>query len=300
MITDLILIIPTHNRQNYLNRVSWYYSNFNIKVYICDSTPEQKFNIDQYENIEYLWCPEKTFYSKILHVLGITDAKFYALSPDDDFIKYETLIECYEAMSDDSSYSMGIGKQIFFNEHLEGNQFTTGVLLNRMQGVKFSGMIIVDTIRFWSNYQNILWSIFRKDTLKKSFQTLIEQQYNSQNFIEMTLGMTALSLGKIYISPNAFNFREIIKGDHWGKQEKFISIKNYFKYPSMKEDIKKLWKYKKNKAINRIGLCSYLLFNLKNISLFRNFFDSRILRKKMSEVYFDDLMHDRIEKAINI
>ena len=55
MLTDIIIIIPTHKRQHYLNRVAWYYSHFDMKVYICDSTPGTSFNIDKYDYRQILF-----------------------------------------------------------------------------------------------------------------------------------------------------------------------------------------------------------------------------------------------------
>lgn len=288
MLTDIIIIIPTHKRQHYLNRVAWYYSHFDMKVYICDSTPGTSFNIDKYDNVNYIWCPEKNFYTKILHVLNTTNADFYATSPDDDFLKQETLMECYFAMKNDRSYSMGIGRQVFFKpNHLnDGLYFNTPS--NRLNGLILHNPKIVNAIKFWCNYQNILWSIFRKETLLNAFYSLVQKQYNSQNFIELTIGMYAINSGNIYVSEHALNYREVIEGEHWGKEEMVISIENYFKYENMKKDIHKFWMIKENQIVHRIGLISYLIATNKYISLIRYVVESKIFRRSMRDISYKD------------
>ena len=123
MTEDLIIIIPTHNRQHYLRRVIKYYSSFPCKVYICDSTPEVFiFEEELPSNIEYISCPDKNFYQKVYSVIKNTEVPFYALSPDDDFIKLETLKECYEVLKNNENYSFATGKQICFNKPFD-NKF---------------------------------------------------------------------------------------------------------------------------------------------------------------------------------
>lgn len=265
MLTDIIIIIPTHKRQHYLNRVAWYYSHFDMQVYICDSTPGTSFNIDKYDNVNYIWCPEKNFYTKILHVLNTTNADFYATSPDDDFLKQETLMECYESMKEDSSYSMAVGKQAFFKENFKDDYFNTNVYANGLQGLSLHGSVLSNTIKFWSNYQNVLWTLFRKDMLIHAFELLVKQNYSSQNFIELTIGMSALVHGNIYVSKDYLNLRELIEGEHWGKAEVVISLSNYFKYNAMKSDIHKLWNLPKHHVVHRLGICLYLVFGNKYI-----------------------------------
>lgn len=261
---NIIIIIPTHKRQHYLNRVASYYSHFDMKVYICDSTPGEAFNIDQYNNINYIWCPEKTFCTKILHVLNTTDARFYATSPDDDFLVYETLMECYNRLQNDKMYSMAIGRQCYFYEKFKNDAIFTNIYSNRLYRKKIDGNKFNNSIKFWSNYQNILWTLFTKDTLLDAFETLERLNYDSQNFIELTIGMKAISHGKIYVSKKYLNCREESTAIHWGNLEKVVSISNFFKYKSMRKDMAKFWN-SENTFSSRIGFLCYLFVSSNRI-----------------------------------
>ena len=299
MLSDIIIIIPTHKRQHYLNRVAWYYSHFDMQVYICDSTPGQPGVIIEYPNIHYIWCPEKNFYTKILDVLETTDAAYCATSPDDDFLKYETLMECYEAMKGDCTYSMGVGMQCFFKEGFENKAFISDLYLNGLQGLNLHGCKLFNTIKFWSNYQNVLWTLFRRDMIRDAFETLIRQQYNSQNFIELTLGMKAIEYGNIYVSSNYLNFRELTEGEHWGKEEAVISVPNYFKNQKMKDDISAFWNLPYNKINHRVGLICYLFMTSNKYGMaFKRISRSIFQGAKVKKIFFDSISK-QIEQALS-
>lgn len=293
MLSDIIIIIPTHKRQHYLNRVAWYYSHFDMQVYICDSTPETAFEIDKYDNINYLWCPDKTFYTKILFVLNTTDADFYATSPDDDFLKYETLLECYKAMKNDRSYSMGVGGQIVFDEHFENKTFRYIDGANAFANIKLEGTPLSRILAVFSNYQNLLWSLFRKDVIAVTFTQLIERSYSSQNFIELSLAFMAASLGNIYLSNNYLNFRESTKNEHWGKLEKTISLKNIVRYGNLRKDSLSFVFNNPKKCLRFIGLFRYLLCS-------SIFYQWKNEKKDAQSVLFvtDDAMASMIQEAL--
>ncbi|MCM1719080.1 TIGR00180 family glycosyltransferase [Bacteroides ovatus] len=300
MIKNIIIIIPTHKRQHYLERVAWYYSQFDCEVYICDSTPEQQGYISYRKNIHYFWCPDKSFYQKILCVLDNTTAAFYALSPDDDFMKKETLIECYNKMRNDSTFSMGVGRQCFFYESFENQQFRTHVFANGLIGLNLQGSKLFNAIKFWSNYQNILWSLFRREMLKDAFQTLDKLHYNSQNFIEFTLGSKANQYGVIYVSKKYLNYRESIQAEHWGAKEDIISIFNIILKHKMREDVHKFWNQDdKRKWLNRIGLVFYLIFSsTKYVMVAMRIIRMKLLGVPIREVFVDETSL-LIKKAIS-
>lgn len=300
MIDDLIIIIPTHNRQHYLGRVIRYYSSFPCKVYICDSS-KQKAEVETPENINYRWVPQSNFYGKVLDVLNETISDFYALSPDDDFLKQETLMECIENMEHESRYSMAIGGQLFWDEGFHNTVFRYPFGSNKLEGRKVKGCRLKRYTSFWPNYQNVLWSLFKKEVVVEAFTQLIEAKYNNQNFIELTLGDVAICKGWVYVSENAFNYREYSLKEHWGKQVPEINTRNIKNEDDLKNDV---LKYKKIGDIWRgYGLWLYASSNsgvLYFIKRIKHFINNRILKKEeiTTIVIADDAMAIRIKKAL--
>ena len=240
---DLIIIVPTYNKQEHLHRICKYYSSFPYKVYVCDSS-KTKASIPLYSNIVYNWCPELNFFEKILHVLNSTTAAYYALTPDDDFMKESTLTECYLEIKENKKYNISGGFQVFFNEHFD-KQFFTVLHSNLLAGLNEMQFASDDEYidYFWSHYQNILWSVYRKEVLLSSFTCLHSANIEYGNLIEMVVGIECLKTGQIYVSKNALNFREQTLSFHWGAVAPEINSITIDKNPTLKRDTDSMLRY---------------------------------------------------------
>ncbi len=256
---DLVIIVPTYNRPNYLKRVIRYYSSFPCKVFICDSSNERAV-VKTSENIIYRWVPESTFYQKILDVINETSVRFYALSPDDDFLKEETLIECYKILKSDDEYSMATGGQVFFKEGFE-NGFYIENWANKLRGINnISFDSQINYVKYFeAHYQNIHWSVFRENVIKTAFQILSQCNYNNGRFVELTLSIEGLREGRVYVSSNGLNYREIMTGEHWGTIAPPLTWHNIKNNKELKSDIKIFQQYYKNDGgLAWLCLSSYL------------------------------------------
>ena len=309
---DLVIIVPTYNRQNYLKRVIRYYSLFPCKVFICDSSKE-KADVETSDNIIYRWVPQSTFYQKILDIINETSVDFYALSPDDDFLKEETLLECYKMLKGDQRYSIGTGGQVFFNEGFSDGLFTKNSA-NRMRGINdISFDSHMSYVKYFeAHYQNIHWSVFRKNVIETAFQILSQCNYNNARLVELTLSIEGLREGRVYVSSNGLNYREIMTGEHWGTVAPPITKYNIKYNDELKSDIKKFQQYYKNDGgLAQLCLVSYLdAWSPKTtMSIIKRFTPKPIktLVKKIlkpnksgdqSIVYEDALMTIRISNAL--
>ena len=234
---DYIIIIPTHKRHDYLLGKIRYYSDTPYQVFICDSTPEEYRDVSVFpSNIHYYWCPDKSFLQKVIHVLNYTEARFYNLTPDDDFLDLDTVKECCERMNTDESISLSVGKQVYFNKPYNKVFFSTESA-NRLKGANLFGDKVKNASYFGSHYQNLLWSVFRKDTLLSSFNKLESVKPENANYIELIMATEACVRGNIYVSCNPLNYRELSKDDHWGKQVEDITIEAMESNPRMKSDM---------------------------------------------------------------
>ena len=258
MMDNLIIIIPTHNRQHYLRRVIKYYSDFPCKVYICDSSKENA-NVESLGNIVYRWVPQSNFYKKILDVLKETTAEFYALSPDDDFVKMSTLLECLKTLKIDEQYVTGIGKQIKFMNPFDGS-FVYLESMNGMANImKICFRNNIDYVKYVAeNYQNILWSLYRRSVILKSFQILDKYSFQNGNFIETILCIETLKAGKFYLSDKGLNYRENSTQEHWGTIELPITYENIQKDLNLKNDMMKFRDHYHNDMIANLWLTSYM------------------------------------------
>ena len=113
---NFTLIIPTHNRHEYLKRSMVYYDKLNAKVIYTDSTGEPYVYPVKGGNILYLHLPGQTFAQKILNSLNeFVNTEYVALCADDDFILIESLYEAYNVVLENPEISTIVGRRLLFN-----------------------------------------------------------------------------------------------------------------------------------------------------------------------------------------
>lgn len=147
-------------------------------------------------------------------------------------------MECYEALKENEEYSFGIGKQYLFNKG-DASHFEYHKGLNMLSGFNDLSFSSKEEYMeyFWSHYQNILWSIYRKNVILRAFTCLKECNFSNGNFVETILGIEGLRDGKVYVSQNGLNYREYVTEEHWGNTTPSITYDNIQKYPSLQKDI---------------------------------------------------------------
>ena len=292
---DIIIIIPTNGRQNYLNRVASYYSKFDIHTYICDAYLT-KCEVDSYDTIHYQWNPQKGFFEELLDVVNETEAPYYLLAPDDDFIKYETLRSCFDKMQNDNRIALGSGRQLFFREAFDGH-FIYFDYHNKMSDSSVNFINMDNACFFERNYQNIHWSLFRRDCLVDALSILDKTQFYYACFAEFVFGVEGIRHGGIYFDDGFFNYREESLTPHWGSVAPSITWKNVLRDKKLRSDIKKLNSiYGENYHFVKKCLISYM--NAQFDLLKRIKFKIRHAKNGYSQSVKDEVMCERINEAM--
>lgn len=214
---NFTLIIPTHNRHNYLKRSIAYFKDLDAKVIYCDSS-EIAYNGDLALNMEYLHLPGKRFANKILIALDKLETDFVALCADDDFILIESLYKGVSLLERNTNYQTLVGKYIAFNENFDGN------FLKRYQelpsDIDFSPN--KNAKIFFENYYQILWAMYNKGLIIKAFEIIKNAEFKNDNFIELTIGSCACYCGGIKFLNEIWGIRELNLSDHWGAKHSAI------------------------------------------------------------------------------
>ena len=220
MKNNFAVIIPTHERQHYFIRSMKYYEKISeeAEVIYCDSS-EKKYSKTIPSAIKYYHMPGASFQKKILRCIELTNSDFIALSADDDFLLIPSLLEAYEILSRDDKISSVRGTFVGFNEKYNGKffQFYQNMPSN------ITGTIEERIKSFFTDYFQILWSMFRKEILKSSFEVISKSNFKNDNFIELIIGTIACHFGNISTVSNTWGAREKANNDHWGKRHVPIS-----------------------------------------------------------------------------
>ena len=292
---DIIIIIPTKGRQNYLNRVASYYSKFDMHTYICDAF-YTKCEVDTYDNIHYQWDSSKGFFEELLDVVNYTKASYYLLAPDDDFIKYETLLSCYNRMKGDPDLAMGSGRQMFFYEKFDGSF----IYYDYHNKISECPEIIINKSNaslFVRNYQNIHWSLFKRDCLIDALSILDKSRFKYACFAEFIFAIEGMRHGGIYFDEGFFNYREESSRPHWGSVAPRISWINFLFSKDLRSDIKKLRRIYGHE-FRFVRKCLIIYMNSEYDLIKRIRFKIRHIKSGYCQSVKDEVMCERINNAI--
>tara|TARA_R100001377_G_scaffold85267_1_gene71136 strand:+ start:1144 stop:2040 length:897 start_codon:yes stop_codon:yes gene_type:complete len=295
----LTIIIPTHNRHHYLERVVKYYSNFEFNIYIIDSSHDE-FIMDNWpSHIDYKHLPGSVFHDKILFGCDDIDSDLIALCADDDFLFANALRKAVKQMERNVNISVSFGEFIFFDSENSSRFYSVNLpkpsSISLLKGGKTSRLK-----HFMDNYSQILWSLYRKDILINSFEAIKSSKFSNDNFIESIISCVAISKGELNFMAEQFGVREINPNEHWGTRHSVISSKDELDILSFKNEITKFENIEfaesaldtllKNKSlINRVIDKLKHIFNSPSTSIGKNVEDkgdSVLIKKLLKE--FDD------------
>lgn len=179
----LTIIIPTFNRKQVLSRAIDYYSNFNCKIIIADSSENiSDLNITN-KNIEYFHLPDFNFSSKLNYCIGLVKTKYACISADDDFLSFNGVSNGIKFLENNIDYSSVHGKYSQFTLE-NGNIYSTNLTQNFHKLILSDDIIdrIVNSAKLGFNPLFILYkSIVLQKTLEicGTFSELIEYNFNT-------------------------------------------------------------------------------------------------------------------------
>ena len=172
----LTVLIPTHNRPNYLWRCLDYLARTarDAILVIADSSEQIIFekNVslirEQFLDIRivHLDCRGKGITDKYAYALSTIDTPFVVACGDDDFLVYKNAVRCAEFMIENEDYSHAHGRIITFWE-----QTSTLHPVKRIQEykqIKNDGVARDRLSRHFSEYHNSFYSVHRTASLRNN------------------------------------------------------------------------------------------------------------------------------------
>jgi glycosyltransferase domain-containing protein len=224
------IIIPTHNRPDYLERSINYMRHSPFSVIYCDST-ESPYKSELPAHIKYLHLPGETFVSKVLKGLSSTSTKYVILCPDDDYIMFDALIEGVSFLNQNPNFSFCVGDYVGFKDNFD-NSFDS--IYERFPKEELIGQPLEKISEFFRNYYQVLWALHTKTSLEKSFTLLEKMKVKNDNFIELVIGGVACFSGDLKFQRGLWGARELTTKPHWGTQQENVHLIK--KRPSIQED----------------------------------------------------------------
>jgi glycosyltransferase domain-containing protein len=206
--------VPTHNRHYYLQRSIAYFSVFNAEVIFVDSSSKPYLG-KLTPNIKYIHCPEMSFYKKALFAINKSKTEFIAFCADDDFLIEESLNIGKSRLEENKNLTASVGRYLGFDETFNGEIYK---IQNYAAWPDVETVPRQNIVNFMSNYHQILWAIYRKDTIRNAYEIIEEANFSNDNFIELVIATLCCGTGGIALIDDFWGVREIANGDHWGKR----------------------------------------------------------------------------------
>jgi glycosyltransferase domain-containing protein len=218
---DVTIIIPTHNRHDYLSRLFSYYSGSKLRILCCDSSAHSyRYFIPC--NIKYVHMPGFSFVDKMCAAIQNIDTKFIACCADDDFILKKSILEGVDFLNKEMEYSALVGRYVGFLKNFNGSFYG---MYNKNSYVP-SKIPIENAINFMGSYHMILWGLYRKEFLLESYSILSYSNFDNDNYIELVIGLVQSYRGKIKIVDKVWGVREIEFKGGWRKKHTTLCLVN--------------------------------------------------------------------------
>jgi glycosyltransferase domain-containing protein len=201
-ITDLVtIVIPTHNRPDYLIRILDYFSGCELPVLVADSS-EKKYPKLIPEGVKYYHIPEVGFGPKLRIVLGKVKTKYSVMCADDDFLIVDGIVELVKFLEKNPDYSVAKGHQVGFNQDSKEASFYPS-----NDHASFSMDInqpeILDRLcNYFKQYVPVFYGVHRTEIIRKAFEQVNVK--SNPSLVELLTAAVPLVYGKLIILPIAY------------------------------------------------------------------------------------------------
>jgi len=208
----LTVVIPTHNRPEYLRRVLTYLGNCEeeFALIVADSsTPDlrgqnRKICRDLFgDAVDYQEHSSETqLFTKHRDAAASVRTRYACMLADDDIIDVREMMRCMAFLEEHPDYSGCHGRWVGFRP-LKGRYEITHVEYGKESPENDDlGARIVD---YFMNYEAIFYLVIRTEVMRQSFEFALRQ--NCSLFSELGIGFTAVALGKVKRLDGLFAYR---------------------------------------------------------------------------------------------
>ena len=173
-LSEITLIIPTHNRSGYLKRILDYYSYVPLQIIVVDSTREPFSGQFDPVKILYNHFPDMPMPMKIAKALVQVKTRFVAMCADDDFIIPEGMISCINFLNQNKGFVAAQGNNISYKK---SDNYEEYIEINPMYLQQLNYEITSPDPfkrmgKLFQPYRTIFSAVHYTGVLKRAFQQL--------------------------------------------------------------------------------------------------------------------------------
>jgi len=208
------VIVPSHDRHKYLERSIKYFSGFEANIIYVDSSAHP-YTKKLPHNIIYFHCPSLSFPEKALFAIKQCNTEYIAFCADDDFLIESSLLLGVDNLNANKELTASVGRYLAFNENFKGEFFQLYKYVDWPDVEKDCEQNIIN---FLSNYHQILWALYHRETIKLAYEMVVKSMFTNDNFIELVIATVCAGTGGISLVDKYWGVREICNREHWGKR----------------------------------------------------------------------------------
>ncbi|MFT4091997.1 MAG: TIGR00180 family glycosyltransferase [Niabella sp.] len=201
----ITLVIPTHNRHRYLQRVLKFYANSGIAIIVGDSTLQPLNPVPS--NISYLHLPGLSLPEKLKRLTAEVKTQYTVLCADDDFIITGSIFKCLDFLEQHSDYAVAQGRIICYNkEALLKNEVNFSVIYKEDVIENNEEDPLVRLKKLFAPYHAFFYGVHRTENLRDAFSKNTKELNLFLN--EFLTGIIPLYRGKSIELPVLYQVRE--------------------------------------------------------------------------------------------
>ena len=166
--SKISIVIPTHNRPQYLARAIEYWNNFDVGLYIADSS--KKYSKPENFNGIYFHTPNQNFAEKLYFTLKEIKTPYVALCADDDFTSSSGLISSIKYLDKNKDFSSAQGRMVaFYLDNQNSVQLYPAYTSAKNYEINHQ-KASVRIQQSMSEYMHIFYAVHRIESLRESFK----------------------------------------------------------------------------------------------------------------------------------
>ncbi len=191
LLNQITIIIPTHYRHKYLNRILSYYKDSGIKILVADSTDIEFKNRDDFI-IDYFHYPDSKLLEKFVDIVKKVETPYMLFCADDDFWVKESVIPCVEFLENNTEYSSVQGNYIGFENNKNISFIPSYLHALSIEDDSISKRLNTNM----SSYMPLFYSMHRTDIIKRIFSDNYNTKITHAILIELSVSIYSLVYGK--------------------------------------------------------------------------------------------------------
>jgi len=231
--SNISIVIPTYNRSQYLNRSLDYWKNFDINLYVVDSS--EIYSKPESNSVTYFHTPHLNFAEKIFYILEKITTPYVALCADDDFISKSGLLSSIDYLETHKDFSSAQGRMIGFYLNNDNSVEYYPTYISRMNFKVDHPDALSRIKRAMSEYMHIFYAVHRTESLKESFN--VSKEFFNPRGWELDVSMIASLYGKHITLPCFYLARDSQTGSPLAPLSPIIE--NWMQDPNNQEEITK-------------------------------------------------------------